>query len=100
MFTTMTSPVMFAQADSSGCDGRTTISVAETDWTNAGTPASVTATGAWNPWPKIVTGENGGNVLCVPLEIEVTLTAGEYENVTVAFDTMPEAMFLTVTGTV
>ena len=53
------SPVMSAQPLGIGGPGITMISVAETDCTIAAQPASVTATGAWNPRPKIVTGTNG-----------------------------------------
>ncbi len=64
MFVTVTSPLMSSHPLASAGAGRTTISVAETLWTNAVTPARPTATGAWKPRPKIVTGEKGPLIGC------------------------------------
>ncbi len=55
MLVTTTVPVRLLQERSTGAPVRTTISVPDTDSTWAATPAMVTATGATNPCPKMVT---------------------------------------------
>ena len=72
MLVTETAPEMSVQAETNGVPGSTSSSVAETEMILAGMPASVTATGARNPWPWIVTGEKGWSARCWLLSMAVS----------------------------
>src|SRR6187200_313539 len=98
MFTTETAPEMSLQSLISGRLGMTTISVADTDTMLAAQPARVTATGAWKPCPKIVTGTNGPSARWMLLLIAVIAIGGPYVNVT-ALETTPLPTLRTVTAT-
>src|SRR5258706_7038184 len=74
MLRTIIGPEMSVQPVRKGVAGSTSSSVAETDMTLAGMPAMVTATGARNPCPKMVTGVNGWSTRCKVLSADVTCT--------------------------
>ena len=95
MLVTTTGPVVVAQVGNG--PGRTNSSVADTEITVAGMPASETATGARNPCPKIVTGVNGAS--CLLLSIAVTWIAVTKRKAAVFVASRPELTSWTRTST-
>src|SRR5215471_1745998 len=100
MLVTTTGPERSEQAVRKGVPGRTSSSVADTEMTLAGMPASVTATGARNPCPWIVTGVKGASTRWKPLSIAVIWSAVTNRNALERVASSPELTSWTRTLTV